>query len=323
MRSNVKPRLSSQRLELRWKGHALVCGLGIGVGLICATASAASASTGTFEVGQRWEYRHEGPRPGSTEPNAIDGERILWVVSSIGEPGATQWSIEERFTKDEKVVGCLLVDGARLLNALEIRNEKGEKVMLRYDPPVPYRPADMNVGETREIETTLRVDSAGFSLPNKTVVERLADESISTPAGEFTGCSHFRSTTTSIVDIKIAKIPVTEEREQWYHPSVRGMVKEVYRKGPVKFLRWSRPGYTATSTLTAYGKQDLEAQDGFATQMENERGGQQEASHPPIQGTGPWSAGLILAGVVAFGVGALVLKRRVVRMRLPRPQEKK
>ena len=181
----------------------------------------------------------------------------------------------------------------------------------------------MNVGEERAIQTTLRVDSADFALPNKTVVERLTDETVSTPAGEFAGCSHFKSTTTSTVDIKIAKIPMTEEREQWYHPSANGMVKEVYHKGPVKFLGWSRPGYTATSTLMAYGKQEVDPEAGLVVETESEQSDQQEASHSPSRATSLWSRELILAGIVAFGVGTLVLVRRAFRKGLGRSQGRK
>ena len=129
--------MSGPRREYGWKGNALVCGLSIVVGLLCGTTWSTAASKVGFEIGQQWQYQHEGPRPGSIEPNAIDGERILWVVSSVEEQGGAQWVIEERFTKDRKVVGRLFVDGDGLLTALEIQNAKGEKMRLRYDSPVP------------------------------------------------------------------------------------------------------------------------------------------------------------------------------------------
>jgi hypothetical protein len=273
-----------------------------------------------LEIGQRWQYRHEGPRPGGIEPNAIDGERILSVVSSGEEQGGGPWVIEERFTREEKVTGRLYVGGDGLLTAIEIQNQKGQRVRLRYDPPVPYEPADMNVGEVRTVQTTLRVDSASFALPNKTVVERLADEAVSTLAGDFAGCSHFKSATTSTVDIRIAKIPVSEEREQWYHPSVHGMVKEIYRKGPVKFLGWSRPGHTATSTLMAYGKEALDGGDGLVRQAYVERGDQQGPG-PSLRGVTWWLVrGLVLGGIVAFATGAFILAKRVFGMGWGRSQ---
>ena len=149
-----------------------------------------------------------------------------------------------------------------LLEAIEIETDKGETARLRYDPPVPYEPQGIAVGDTRTILTTLRMDSAGFALPCKTTIERLADETITAPAGDFAGCLHYRSVTASTFNVKIAKIPMTEERERWYHPAVQGMVKEVYRRGPVKFLGWSRPGYTATSVLIAYDRQEPEQAHG-------------------------------------------------------------
>jgi hypothetical protein len=315
MRSNGKYWLSSPRRKTRWSDKVAVCGLGIVVGLFCVTTRAVPASKAGFEIGQRWQYRHEGPRPGSIEPNTIDGERILWVVSVVEEQERAEWVIEERFTKNKDMVGRLYVDRDGLLTTIEIQNAKGERARLRYDPPVPYQPADMNVGEVRTIQTTLRMDSANFALPNKTVIERLTDETVSTSAGEFPGCSHFRSTTTSTVDIKIAKIPVTEEREQWYHPSVNVMVKEVYHKGPIRFLGWSRPGYTATSTLTAYGKEQVDPGDGLLVQTDIERSDQLDVNHSPSRGTWLWSEGLILAGIAAFTIGALALVKRADRRR--------
>ena len=140
------------------------------VGLVCMATRGTQGLPGPFEVGQRWQYRHEGPRPGSVEPNAIDGERILWVLSATEGPGGTQWVVEERFTHDEKVTGRLYVREDGLLEAIEIENEKGEMARLRYDPPVPYQPEGMTVGDTRAILTTLRMDSTNFALPSKTTI---------------------------------------------------------------------------------------------------------------------------------------------------------
>jgi hypothetical protein len=261
-----------------------------------------------LEVGQRWQYRHEGPRPGSVEPNAIGGERILWVVAAVEEQGGTRSVIEERFTNDTKVVGRLLVDSARLLVALEIENEKGEVVRLRYDPPIPYQPADMNVAEARTFQTVLRTDSPKFALPVTTVVERLADETVTTPAGEFPGCAHYRSTTQSVVDVRLAKIPVREERERWYHRSAHGMVKEVYRKGPVKFLGWSRAGYTATSTLLAYGREEVTPVAGTLTGSGTVN--RQEPTRPPARAARQWPVLLLVIGTAACGALLLRYARR-------------
>lgn len=242
-------------------GESRLCVFGIAVGLFCVVAAAAVSKPG-LEPGQRWQYRLEGPRPGSDGPEAIDGERIQLVTAGGPGQGGGPWVIEERFTNDQKSTSRSYVDASGLLTTLEFQNDKGQKMGLRYDPPVPYRPADMEVGQSRTVETTARMDAVNFAVPTRTVVERLPDEAVSTPTGEFAGCTHFKSTLTMTMDIKIAKIAIREEREQWYHPSVRGMVKEVYRKDPVSFFGRSRPGYTATSTLMAYGKEAVEAGTG-------------------------------------------------------------
>jgi hypothetical protein len=253
-----------------------------------------------LEVGQRWQYRHEGPRPGSVEPNAIDGERILWVVATREEQDGTCRVIEERFTNDAKVTGRFFVDPAGLLTALEIENDKGEAVRLRYDPPIPYQPADMNVAETRTFQTVLGTDAPQFALPVTTVVERLADETVTTPAGEFPGCAHYRSTTQSVIDVKIARIPVREERERWYHPSAHGMVKEVYRKGPIKFLGWSRAGYAATSTLLAYDRQDASLAARTAVRADIGGDSQPQPAGPPSRTSWRRRGLVLVAGMIVL-----------------------
>ncbi len=243
--------------------------LSVLVSLLSLTGWAGQDVKGLFEVGQQWEFQHEGPRPGSFEPNNIDGERIIHVIGAVEEPEGKQWIIEDRFTADEKAAGRLYVNQKRLLTTIEFENEKGEKAKLRYDSPIPYQIMEMNIDQEKTIETSLKMDSADFTLPSTMVIQRLDDETITTPAGEFVDCWHFIFKTKSVFNIKIAKIPMTEERERWYHPKVNGLVKEVYRKDPVKFLTWSRKGYTATSILTAYGKKDVPADIKITSRTDN------------------------------------------------------
>jgi hypothetical protein len=236
------------------KRYAMIMSVFLCLPLVCT----AQARGPQFEVGQRWEYRHEGPRPGSVEPKPIDGCRILRVVAIRDDQEAKRWVVEDRFTNDRDVVGRLYVDESRLLTAIEIENGKGEVAKLNYEPPVPYDGISLSVGAEETIETALSLESGQFRLPCTVVIRRLEDETVATPAGEFVDCLHYRTTTHSTVDIRIARIPVTEERERWYHPQANGLVKEVYRKGPVKVLSWSREGYTATSVLTAYARTEIE-----------------------------------------------------------------
>jgi hypothetical protein len=286
----------------------LVILLSVLVGSSCTPAWARRIANEGFEVGQRWTYRHEGPRPGSAEPNAIDGERILHVISVVEEQDGKQWVIEERFTNSKGVVR-LYVNEERLLTAVAIENEKGEVAKLRYEPPVPYQIADLDVGKDRTIETALRMDSSKFALPSTIVIQRLEDETITTTAGEFVGCLHFKATINSTLDIKVTKIPVTEERERWYHPEVNGLVKEVYKKAPVEFRSLSREGYTATSVLTAFGRQAAGTEIGAIKADQ----GREDPNSPQSGVSSRTAVYLILLG--ALGVLAVAIPILIKRTR--------
>jgi hypothetical protein len=302
---------------LRWPLGARMVLTSTLVGLLCVIAWARQDAKEPFEVGQRWEYRHEGPRPGGIDPNDIDGERIMHVIGVIEEPQGKQWIIEERFTKDEKAIGRLYVNKERLLMAIEIENQKGEVAKLRYNPPVPHQVTELNIGEERIIETSLQMDSAEFSLPSTIVIRRLENETITTPAGEFVDCGHYKITAKSTFNIKIAKIPVTEERERWYHPQVNGLVKEVYQKGPVKFLTWSREGYTATSVLTAFDKEEvLTTANGVDNANQDE--GLPNQPEPTKTGSGAIYAA-VLGTTAVLATGIYVGRKRARRSAQARP----
>jgi LPXTG-motif cell wall-anchored protein len=276
--------------------------LSVLVGLLSLTGWAGQDVKEPFEVGQRWEYKHEGPRPGSFEPNDIDGERIIHVVGVTEKPEGKQWIIEDRFTGDEKATGRIYVNQERLLTIIELENEKGETAKLKYNPPIPYQIIDMNIGQEKTVETSLEMDSGDFTLPSTMMIQRLDNETITTPAGEFVDCWRFIFKTKSIFKIKIIKIPLTEERERWYHPSINGLVKEVYRRDPIKFLAWSQEGYSATSVLTAFGKEEVPARIETAREANNTNRDQKPSD--PHQ---PKTSRTLSAYVVILGMAIVLM----------------
>ncbi len=287
--------------------------LNVLVGLLCLTGWAGQDTKEPFEVGQRWAYQHQGPRPGSFEPNDIDGERIIHVIGVAEATEGKQWIIEERFTRDEKAAGRVYVNPERLLTVIEFENEKGEKAKLRYDPPIPYQIMDMNIGQEKTVETSLKMDLNEFTLPSTMVIQRLDNETITTPAGKFEDCWHFMFKTKSIFKIKIIKIPMTEERERWYHPSINGLVKEVYRKDRIKFLTWSQEGYSATSVLTAFGT-EVPAKIETAREAKTTYQDPTPSGPPPPRTPRPSSVYAVILGmavVLAAGIYTFRKRRKV------------
>jgi len=224
--------------------------------MLCALSTlglAAPAPEAPYEVGQFWEYSHEGPRPGAVEPRAIDGRRILRVIETVGAGTEKRWVIEERFTNDPKSVYRLHVRADGMLAAIVIEDEKGKSMALTYDKPIPYQRVDMKVGDSVQIETALVMQPGGYKLPCTITTTRLANETLDAPAGRFADCRVYRSVTDSVFDIKVAKINTKDHRQWWYSDRARATVKEVYSKDPVKFLTFSQGKYSSTSTLATFG----------------------------------------------------------------------
>ncbi len=224
--------------------------------MLCALSMlglAAPAPEAPYEVGQFWEYSHEGPRPGAMEPRAIDGRRIVRVIETVGAGAEQRWVIEERFTNDPKSVYRLHVRADGMLAAIVIEDENGRSMALTYGKPMPYQRVNMKVGDSVQIETALIMQPGGYKLPWTITITRLGNETLDAPAGRFADCRVYRSVTDSVLDIKVAKVNIKEHRQWWYSDRAHATVKEVYSKDAVKFLAFSQGKYSSTSTLAAFG----------------------------------------------------------------------
>jgi hypothetical protein len=270
-----------------------------------------AVTAGPFKVGQKWVYDHEGPRPGAMEPNAINGQRVLQIVSRTEQEGKTLWVIEERFTRDPNVVGRLYVDDTRLLRSLDIANAKGDVARLTYESAIAYQAMDMEVGEQKTLKTKLVTADGKFTIPTTVEVNRLGNETVVTGAGRFEACRHFEVVTTSVINLKLAKIPMKETRQRWYSDQVNGLVKEVYEKDPGKFLMWSWKGYTAVSTLVSFSEEDVDVHVLDATETAAADSGQSRnhgADRPMMPLTWRVVLGLLIVGICLFG-GVLLARR--------------
>lgn len=270
--------------------------------LLCVAL--AQAGDGAYEVGQRWVYQHSGPKPGSFEGEPIDGQRIAQVIGH--DANDDLWIIEERYSNSSDPATRLHVDPNRMVVAIEMQDSDGRTGRLRYDPPVPYEAPELAVGQSATIETTLHMDSAAFSMPIRLEIERLPDETVATDAGTFEACRHYRTTTGATLDLKIAKVPISEERHRWLHRQATGLVKETYRREPVKFLTWSRPAYEASSVLTTFGVEPV-AEQPAANHAAHDH------AHAHDEHAGSALVPLAIVAVVAAAAGLLSRHRRATK----------
>jgi len=271
-----------------------------------------------FEVGQKWVYQHEGPRPGNMEPNAIDGQRIRHVLAVDKEQEHPRWIVQERFTNDEKATSLLFIDHERQLTSFEIVGENGEPLLMTYGTPVPYQVPQLAVDDEKTYETTLLMGPKQIALPSKSVIRRLADETIVTPAGEFVNCHHYHTESESTFDFKVTKITMTDQRDQWYHPSVNGLVKEVYSKGPIKYYVWSCEGYTSTSVLTSFGVEEVTASVRLAALGDpNDPNTPQRADAPAMVLPGRFTRRVVVITIsIVLAVTVLLIVRKPLRKSL-------
>lgn len=271
---------------------------------LCIATVAADAET-PFAVGQQWTYKHAGPRPGSTEADPIDGQRIAQVIGQ--DPDSGLWIIEERYTNNPDPIGQAHVDPNRMVIAIEIQGKQAQPALLRYDPPIPYEAPELAVGQTATIQSMLRMDSPALAMPITMEFKRLADEPIETDAGAFEACRHYQITTRATLDIKIGKIDSVEHRHRWMHPRANGLVRETYHKEPVRFLTWSRPAYDASSVLTAFGVEAVAERPAMGADPNGSPAAESHEGHSPRRS--PTEIALIVVAILLAVAGFLFLRR--------------
>ncbi len=293
-------------------GHTLQ-----GISIALCIAAVAAAGEAPFAVGQQWTYAHTGPRPGSIEPDPVDGQRIAQVIAE--DPNSGLWIIEERYTNNPDPIGRAHVDPNRMLVAIEIEGKQAQPALLRYDPPIPYEAPELAVGQAATIDSTLRMDSPALAMPITIEFERLADETIETDAGSFEACRHYQIATRSTLDIKIGKIDSVEHRHRWLHDRANGLVKETYRKEAVKFLTWSRPAYDASSVLTAFGVEAVAQRPARTADPNGSPAADAHEGHSSHRS--PTEIALIVLAIGLAVAGFLLLRRRPAKDVADPPQK--
>lgn len=193
----------------------------IAVGVMAGTVEAADP----FTVGEKWTYKHEGAVPMRPPGYTITGDRVREVLGVQGESEKRRWSIREQWGDDDEWAGERLVCAERLFDKMEAR---GGEMVTTVDPAYPFDFLNLKPGEEKKLKSTFQFGEQ-FSFPIEATAKRVKDETVKVPAGEFENCVHIEcEETVTFSPPDGDEMKITTKREQWYHPKVNGMVKEIY-----------------------------------------------------------------------------------------------
>ena len=194
-----------------------------------------------WKVGEKWTYKHEGPRPFADSSATIQGDRTVEVIAIKGEGADKRFLLKTLWGTEDANPSTTYIDSKKMIHRIDIENLG----VLSITPPVPAVWL-LKSGEQKTLKT--QMDIAGFSLNIEYLAKRLKDETITVPAGNFKNCQHIQ-VITSTQDT--TGQPVKHKQDYWYHPKVGNLVKDVV------VTNYKRDNsYIATSLLKSHTKKD-------------------------------------------------------------------
>ena len=186
--------------------------------LLLGLVLSVTAADGVGKVGEKWIYQHEGTRPLSNPPAAIRGDRTNEVIAVKGEAANKRWLLKHVWGEKDENPGILHLDAENRLHQVDV----GTSLNLTFTPPVPMEWAELKSGEQKTYESKMAV--AGFEVPLKYEANRLPDETVRVPAGEFTLCRHIQVV---VHGTDAQGQPSKSRSDYWFHPKANGLVKEI------------------------------------------------------------------------------------------------
>jgi len=193
-----------------------------------------------WKVGEKWTYKHEGPRPFADSSAAVQGDRTAEVIAIKGEGADRRFLLKNLWGTEDANPSVTHIDSKKLLHKVDIENLG----VLAFTPPVPAI-WSLKPGEQKTLKT--KMDVAGFSLAIEYLAKRLKDETITVPAGKFKDCQHVQ-VMTSTQDA--TGQPVKHKQDYWYHPKVGNLVRDI-----VVTNHEGGTSYTSTSVLKSHTKE--------------------------------------------------------------------
>jgi hypothetical protein len=176
-----------------------------------------SAYAEEWKLGEKWTYKHEGPRPFSDPSFKIKGDRTVEVTKIEGEGAAKRYLLKTVWGTEDANPTTTYIDPKNMIHKMEVH----DMAVLLFNPPVPalWR---LKIGEKKTIKTNM--DIGGFVVPIEYAAKRLQDETLTVPAGKFEKCQHFEII--SLYQNEMGQ-PTKAKTDHWYHPKIKNFVKEV------------------------------------------------------------------------------------------------
>ncbi|HCO93678.1 MAG TPA: hypothetical protein DIU00_06975 [Phycisphaerales bacterium] len=194
-----------------------------------------------WKVGEKWTYKHEGPRPYADSSATIQGDRAVEVIAIKGEGVDKRFLLKTFWGTEDANPTTTHIDTKNMIHKIDI----GYLGSLGFTPPVPAIWL-LKPGEEKTLKANMEV--AGFSIPIEYKAKCLNDETITVPAGKFKNCQHVQVITSAQDE---TGQPVKHKQDYWYHAKVGNLVKDV-----VITNYQGDSNYTSTSVLKSHTKKD-------------------------------------------------------------------
>lgn len=206
-----------------------------------------NAHADPLTVGEKWTYSHEGYVPMRGPNFTLVGNRVREVVAVRGEADEKRWRVNEQWGEEDNWVSGQFVDANRLVD----RSTGFGDQIVTIEPAFPLDYLHMEPQEEVSLESTFRF-SEGFTLVRAIKAIRVDDETVTVPAGEYENCIRVQiEETIRFTGQDGNQMTITTQREQWLHPSVNGVVKEI-----AITAGFDGESQTGTSELIAYTKDE-------------------------------------------------------------------
>jgi len=194
-----------------------------------------------WKVGEKWTYKHEGPRPFADPSATIQGDLTVEVTAIKGEGADKRFLLKTLWGTEDANPTTTYIDTKKMIHKIDI----GYLGSLGFTPPIPAIWL-LKPGEQKTIKT--QMDIAGFSLNIEYLAKRLKNETITVPAGKFENCQHIQVITSTQDE---TGQPVKHKQDYWYHPKIGNLIKDV-----VVSNYQGDNSYTSTSVLKSHTKKD-------------------------------------------------------------------